>query len=326
PEELARLRAHLPAEARDHRLLDEWAAAQAVDWSKITVPFLSVGSWGTVGLHLRGNVEAFRHAKSRQKWLMLLDADGPGIDRFLTDEGFAVQLRFLDHFLHGKDNGWPAQPAVTYEVREPDGARSTRTSATWPVERTRWTRLHLDATTRTLRPRIPDEPGAATYWPTSDGVVFRTERYDRRVEIAGPLTLQLEVSTRAEDLDLFVSVQVVAADGRSIGPTARGWLRLSHRELDEDASTQWSPVHTHRQPSEVEPGRRYVSHVEIWPTALVIPPGGVVRVSVLGRDPFDVGEWRHDDPDDRPTRSFADWATIHSGPEAGSYLLIPVVA
>lgn len=144
--------------------------------------------------------------------------------------------------------------------------------------------------------------------------------------IVGPLALHVEVSTLADDLDLFASVQVVTAGGRSFGRTAHGWLRLSHRELDENASTPWSPVHTHRQPSEVVSGRRYALDVEIWPTALVVPPGGVLRLTVLGRDPFDVGEWRHDDPDDRPNTSFADWATIHSGSEAGSYLLVPVVA
>ena len=36
---------------------------------RITVPFLSAGNWGGLGLHLRGNVEAFERAASRQKWL-----------------------------------------------------------------------------------------------------------------------------------------------------------------------------------------------------------------------------------------------------------------
>jgi hypothetical protein len=85
-------------------------------------------------------------------------------------------------------------------------------------------------------------------------------------------------------------------------------------------------VHTHRQLSEVVSGWRYPLDVEIWSTALVVPPGGVLRLTVLGRHPFHVGEWQHDDPDDRPNTSFADWATIHSGPDAGSHLLVPVVA
>ena len=92
------------------------AAAQAVDWSKVSVPFLSVGSLGTAGLHLRGNVEAFRHAASTQKWLMLLAARGPGIDRFYGDDGFAVQRRFLDHFLKGIDNGWETTPRVRAKI------------------------------------------------------------------------------------------------------------------------------------------------------------------------------------------------------------------
>ncbi len=324
--ELERSRVDLPAEVRSRQLLDDWMDAQAVDWAKVVVPLLSVGSWGSVGLHLRGNVEAFRRGASPHKWLVLLDAQGPGIDRFFSPHGVGMQRRFFDRFLKAADDGWSAEPPVTYEVHGHDGRRSTRTAATWPIERTRWTRLHLSVTERTMGDGRPPAPGQVTYWPTSDGLTLRSTPFADGAEIVGPMALHLETSTQAPDLDIFATVRVLDADRCATAALARGWLRLSHRELDDEMSTPWAPVHVHRRLSEVVAGRRYAIEVEIWPAALAVPPGGSLALNIVGRDGFDTGEWRHNDPDDRPNRTFAGWATIYSDPEAPSWLLVPVVA
>ena len=86
-----------------HALDDEYHKARSPVWSKITVPFLSAGNWGGQGLHLRGNVEGFARAASRQKWLEL-----HGLEHwthFYTDYGRNLQKRFFDFFLKGDDNG-----------------------------------------------------------------------------------------------------------------------------------------------------------------------------------------------------------------------------
>lgn len=144
------LRAALPALVREHHHLDAWKADFAVDWSKVTVPFLSVGNWSSVGLHLRGNIEAFRHAASPDKWLILLDAPGTGVARFLDDRGLHLQRRFFDHYLKGADNGWPDRQRVSCELTDHDGSITVRQSASWPLAETRWTRLHLDVARRTM--------------------------------------------------------------------------------------------------------------------------------------------------------------------------------
>ncbi|NLG67979.1 MAG: CocE/NonD family hydrolase, partial [Firmicutes bacterium] len=67
--ELALNRVDTFQETRRRELDDEWYRQRSADWSRVTVPFLSAGNWGGHGLHLRGNVEAFVRAASRQKWL-----------------------------------------------------------------------------------------------------------------------------------------------------------------------------------------------------------------------------------------------------------------
>ena len=322
---LERMRVNIPAAARAHPLFDEWSAAQAVDWSRVTVPFLSVGSWGTVGLHLRGNVEAFRHAASTGKWLMLVAAQGAGVDRFYNDQGVAIQRRFFDHYLKGVDNDWPAQPPVTYELREPPGRRTVRSTTAWPPDQTHWMPLHLDVAQRTMNADLPGQPGQVRYWPTSDGVTFHAPPFEGRTEIAGPLALRLQVSTDAADLDIFASLQVLDADGAIAGPpAARGWLRLSHRELDEQASATGSPVLAHRQMSQVVAGERYAVDVEMWPAAFVVPGHGSLLLTIQGIDTADAQLARHNDPDDRASTSFADWTTLYSDEHAPSTLILPV--
>ncbi len=175
----------------------------------------------------------------------------------------------------------------------------------------------------------PEVPGALTradYWPTSAGVTFRSRPFGERTDVVGPLALHLQVSTQAGDLDVFASVRSVDQDGRPVSSTALGWLRLSQRDLDQQASTEWSPVHAHRHACEVHAGEQYALDVEIWPAGLVVPPGGHLLLTIGGSDTFATGEWRHNDSDDRPNATFADWATLYSGPDALSWLLVPVVS
>jgi predicted acyl esterase len=46
------------------------AGAQA-QWDTITVPMLTVGNWSGMGLHLRGNAQAFMRAANKHKKLRI---------------------------------------------------------------------------------------------------------------------------------------------------------------------------------------------------------------------------------------------------------------
>ncbi|WP_370588823.1 CocE/NonD family hydrolase C-terminal non-catalytic domain-containing protein [Pseudonocardia sp. C8] len=81
--------------------------------------------------------------------------------------------------------------------------------------------------------------------------------------------------------------------------------------------------------------------MEIWPTSIVVPAGFRIGVTLSGRDfempgdgPWPVvygieqrgnGVFVHDDPDDRPAGTFDGTTTIHTGPAAGTSILLPVI-
>jgi uncharacterized protein len=346
-EALAAQRADLRRAILSHPLDDPYHRERSPDWSRITVPLLSAGNWGGHGLHLRGNIEGFVRAASREKWLEV--HGGEHWTEFYTDYGRGLQRRFFDHYLKGVPNGWERQPRVLLQIRQVDRF-VPRTEDAWPIPRTRWTRFYLDAASKTLAPQPASRTGAVEYDALGDGATFSTPPLAQDTEITGPAGATLFVSSSTEDADLFAVLRVFDPRGREVDfqgaldphtPVGQGWLRASHRRLDPSLSTEWRPYHSHDRVEPLVPGRVYELVVEIWPTCLVVPRGHRIALTLLGKD-FEragaglqmksfanemrgSGPFLHNDPEDRPAAVFGGRHTIHTGQAHPSSLLLPVI-
>jgi uncharacterized protein len=347
-EALAHNRVDMGADILAHPLDDDYHRPRSPDWSRVTVPLLSAANWGGQGLHPRGNFEAFTRAKSAQKWLEV-----HGIEHwteFYTDYGVALQKKFFGFFLKGTDDGWAAQPPVQLQVRHLDRFVQ-RAENEWPLARTQWTRAYLELNGRTLREAPP--PGVTTlaFDALGDGVTFLAPPLEAETEITGPLAATLFVSSSTADADLFVIVRAFAPDNAEVvfqgaidphTPLAQGWLRASHRKLDETLSLDYRPYHAHDEVQPLTPGEVYRLDVEIWPTCIVLPPGYRLALTVRGKD-YEYpgpsggrlsnfknelrgcGPFLHDDPRDRPPEIFGGTTTLHAGPGRAPSLLLPVI-
>jgi predicted acyl esterase len=345
-EELAAARADFGADIRAHPLDDEYHQARSADWARITVPLLTAANWGGQGLHTRGNFEGFTRAASERKWLEV-----HGLEHwthFYTDYGLDLQKRFFACFLHGDDSGWRDQPAVQLQVRTIEGFFQ-RSEQTWPLARTEWTRHYLWPDTGELA----SEPGSGSvsYRADSEGATFTSPPLDRETEITGPVAARLFVSSSTTDADLFCVLRVFAPDGAEVTfpgaidphtPVAQGWLRLSHRKLDPELSTEYQPYHSHDEIQPLVPGEVYQADVEIWPTSVVVPAGYRIALTVRGRD-YEVrqpdaprlgsfsnemtgcGPFLHNDPGDRPPERIASTQTLWAGGQRQPFLLLPVI-
>ena len=154
----------------EHPLSDDYYRDRIPDWSKITQPMLSAGNWGGGGLHLRGNTDGYVRSASQEKWLEI-----HGLEHwthYYTDYGRGLQRRFFDHFLRGIDNGFDEGPRVLLNVRRADGSFELRREEAWPIPRTRWTKLHLNAVTRRLVGDAPADEAEVSYDPVGAGVSF----------------------------------------------------------------------------------------------------------------------------------------------------------
>ncbi len=347
-EELAGNRCDLGNEILAHPLDDDYHKARSPVWSNVTVPLLSAGNWGGHGLHLRGNVEGFVRAASRQKWLEL-----HGLEHwthFYTDYGRRQQKRFFDYFLKGIDNGWAGEPCVRLQIRRLDGFVE-RMEQEWPIARTRWTKLCLDPADRSLNWTPVAAKGRIEYDAMGDGVTFLSPPLEREMEITGPSTVKLFVSSSTTDADIFVVLRVFSPDGKEFvfqgaidphTPIAQGWLRASHRKLGPKLSAPYRPYHTHDEKLPLRPGEVVELDIEIWPTSIVAPAGCRIGLTVRGKD-YEYpgpsggrlsnfknelrgcGPFLHDDPCDRPSEVFGGKTTLYSDPDRASYLLLPII-
>jgi hypothetical protein len=343
--ELDSNRADFGAEVREHPLIDDYYRERLPDWSKITAPLLSAGNWGGYGLHQRGNTEGYVRSASREKWLEM-----HGLEHwthYYTDYGRELQRRFFDYFLKGEDNGWPDEPRVLLNIRAADGSFSLRTEDDWPIPRTIWTPFYLDAGNGALAREPPLTPQQLTYRSLREAATFSFV-FEEGTEITGPSALKLPLSSTTSDADIFVILRLFDRDENEVTfrgshdpqtSLAHGWLRASHRELDQELSTPYRPFHTNERRDPLVPGELYELEIEIWPTCIVVPPGYRLALTIQGKDyqvtdkPTEVGwftmtgvgPFKHDDPEDRPAEIFDNEVTLYTGGAHDAHLLLPIV-
>jgi uncharacterized protein len=346
-EELRRNRADLGAQIRARPLDGSWYRDRSADWDKVAVPFLSAANWGGQGLHPRGNFEAFTQAAATQKWLEV--HGGEHWTHYYTSYGLDLQRRFFDHFLRGADNGWERTAPVRLNIRHPGERFELRDEQEWPLARTRWTRVYLDAGSMSLRSAPAVGDADVTYEAFGDGADFALAAFAEPTELTGPIAARIFLSSSTDDADLFLVVRVFDPDGEEVTfqgaldpntPIAQGWLRASHRRLDSARSLPYRPYHPHDAEEPLVPGEVVALEVEIWPTCVVVPAGYRLVLSVRGKDyeyqgklsPFaekfyyagrGVGPFTH--VTDRPAGRYGGNVTIHTGQAHPSSLLLPVI-
>jgi uncharacterized protein len=102
-----------------------------------------------------------------------------------------------------------------------------------------------------------------------------------------------------------------------------GWLRASHRELDEEKSTPWQPVLKHARELKIPPGEIVSVDIEILPTSVLFEKGERLRLIVQGSDIyFFPSEWHTDGHLDTVNKGNH---IIHTGGKYESFLLAPVI-
>jgi len=342
-----------------HNSLDSGALrGSQAQWDKIDVPMFSVGNWSGMGLHLRGNTEAFMRAATPHKKLRI--HLGSHVHPFYTEDGRRDQIRFFDYWLKGIDNGVMTEPPVKLAIRKGADAFEWRSEREWPLARTRWTKFYLDLSqapeqragvTGTLAAAKPARMESRSYAVSSLGTMGSTSAASSQVmeggikpgmgtsletpplaadtEITGPLAAVLWVSSSSEDMDLFLTLRNFAPDGSEVMetgqqgspvPVAKGWLRVSHRELDPELSRPYRPYHRHQRRLYLTPEEVVRVEVEIWPTSMVFKKGHRIRLDIQPRDGVGSSHYMHYHADYNTGSN-----TIYAGGDMDSYLLLPVI-
>lgn len=317
---------------RRHPFFDSYWQSKAPALQKITVPAFVVASWSDQGLHTQGTLESFREISSPQKWLLVHGRKK--WETYMRPDMVEKQRSFFDHFLLGKPSDLLSWPPIMLEVRERYYVGEDRAEQEWPLNRTNYTKLFLDATTKSLSNEPPQRAGVTSYDALEGSAAFE-HRFDVDTEITGYAKLRLWVSTSGgNDLDLFIAIYKLDVDGSRVplaffsvfekGPVALGWLRVSHREVDKEKSTPYQPRLLHQRELPIAPGEKVPVDIEVWPSSMLYRAGETLQLIIQGRD-FEYG-----DPSIGPIQGHGPLRnvgehTIYSGGAFDSHLLIPVI-
>ncbi len=322
------------ANMQQHPLHDAYWESKEVDLAAIEAPAFIVASWSDHGLHTRGTLEAYKRMSSPRKWLQVHGQKKWA--NYYHPESVKQQRQFFDHFLKDADDAVGRWPKVRIEVRERANVGVWHDESEWPLLRTQFRKLFLDAHKGTLAEGAVAAPSSLRYDPLADdGRATFDYTFDKDTELTGHMKLRLWAEAEgSDDMDIFVAIQKLDPGGVLVpftfyalyqdGPVALGWLRASHRSLDPARSTPEQPVHPHTREEPLEPGVPVPLEIEIWPSSTLFRAGETLRVTIMGRDIYanavpGLPYCLHQNTRNKGTH------ILHTGGKFDSHLLIPVI-
>lgn len=313
----------LAGEMAWHQTYDEWWKERSPyeQLGDIEVPVLSIGHWGKMGLHLRGNILGYEELDCPKKLVVTGARDVFEAHELFDEIEYHEQelLPFYDHYLKGKKNGYEKRSPVRLYIR---GDEEYREEKEWPLKRAKITPYYLNKSKSGSLTSINDggmsakptaaNAGATSYdypdpqWklgvtvmtpqgpdPIRRVLTFTTPPLEQDMEVTGPIVLELYISSTATDADFIVKLadqMPQSSEDRKAGlqpasvNVSKGWMRASHRQKDEQRSTKHRPFYTHTSPQPIVPGDIYKLDIEVMPCAYVFKAGHRIRLEIANMD------------------------------------------
>ena len=248
-------------------------------YQDIKVPVYTGADWGIFGLHLPAAFRSWLSLNTPKKMVI-----GPPcyIERPVYQPAYE-SLRWFDYWLKGMDTRIMDEPNVRMFISQ---TRRWRTSSDWPLPETRWTPLYLhEGGVLWEHEHFPNE-GCSSFsdspWGRG-GLEFTTPKLVEDTEVIGPIGLTLYGSTTDDEVLWFASLREVFPDGGKHLLT-RGWLRGSHRAIDQARSQPWAPYHPHDHSQPLEPGKIYEFQIGLVPTGQLLKAGTRLELRISCTD------------------------------------------
>jgi predicted acyl esterase len=310
----------------EYPLMNAYWESKIPRFENIRIPAYVTAGWNH--MHLRGSINGFRKIRSPKKWLRVhREFEWPDTYAWWNLEDLK---RFFDRYLKGIRNGWELTSRVRIEVMDAYDCdfQVNRPEKEFPLARTQYTKLYLDASRAALSFSPVADTSRASYDANEGSTTFDI-RFEEDTEITGLIKAHLWVEAEGHDeMDLFLTVQKLDENGELLPtsvlgephPGAWGKLRVSHRALDSDLSTDYQPVQSHRAEEKLKPGEIVPVDAEIYPHSRIWHKGQQLRLQIAGRyireGWFAPMAWAIDNKGDH---------VVHTGGRYDSYLQIPVV-
>jgi uncharacterized protein len=214
--------------------------------TKATAAVWIIGPQTGAVIHQLGSSETFiRSTGAKAKRFDFIDAWFP---HSYDGETVAAHRRYFDYWLKGIDNGTMDDPPVRVQVRTGNASYVELHEQTWPIARTKYTRLYLDASPSAwngdgirkeflrILPAPPATEKSAGYdahlelgnpvpfpkghvggtprWTT--GISFVSDPMSEDMVLAGYMKVGLWVSSTSGNMDVHVSLRVIDEQNREV--------------------------------------------------------------------------------------------------------------
>ncbi|MFO0548108.1 MAG: CocE/NonD family hydrolase [Polyangiaceae bacterium] len=255
---------------------------------RIKTPFVVVQNQGMWNIHQFGAFDLFERAGTPigEKFLIVAERDYE-----LPVLSWQLEaLAFFDHVVKGCDNGYERQSPVRYWL---EGANRFERATSFPPPAARKTRLYLaedealvDAAPATGEQSWTAVPLSAPLPDGMDEVMEQkltfTKSFERRVALAGPVTMSLSFSSNEIDSYVVAALSRIDAGGRR-HLLSLGAMRPTHRRLDPVLSSRVELVVDDSVVEPLVPGKPVTLRFSIVPTATQFQPGEKLELELASR-------------------------------------------
>jgi predicted acyl esterase len=303
---------------QEHRYRDDYWVSKAVGDKarKIDLPVFGCTTWQDDEVGSRAAWTLFGKLDPKRTWMV--GSNGFHGQCVFSKAMTTELIGFFDRFVKGERNGWEKTPhtRIWHEAFDAADAKPgwVTSGGSWPPA-ARASRLYFgkDAALTTKRPAA-DEPADDYVSPsasagTENGIAFgqpgqlwktpatpggaqayTTPALTKDVDLLGPASVNLWLSTTGTDAGLQATVTEVRPDGQEVYVN-RGWLVAAQRRLDEKVSTATMPVQTHVETDQapLEPGKPTLVRILVFPFEQVLRAGSRLRVVI--DTPSQTGGW-----------------------------------
>ncbi len=291
---------------------------------QVDIPLYSVGVWGKRDLHLQGNLDGYALARGDKKLLVINPENVIQAHHIYTTAAFHEEylLPFYDFYLKGIDNGWQENtPDVKYWVY---GRDEYREDTNWPPTAASGAQVYYlnEGSTGSinslndgrLTEAAPQDVSGGTEFSYPDlhwhignvsfgkfgpdaqrfNTTFTTDVLQDDLEVVGHPMLELYVSSTQIDTDIIIKLQeqlpldeesVTAGKQPASVMVSKGWLKASHRAIDESMSAKLDrPIFSHDDVQPLEPGEVYKLEISLTACAHLFKRGNRIRLDLSNAD------------------------------------------
>jgi uncharacterized protein len=254
---------------------------------KIEIPVWLQINWGR-GWTVDGTIELFHTLTGPKK----LDVGPyPPMQSRPWIEEHDKMFRWYDYWLKGIDNGVMDEPAVTVFV---EGSRTQVTGTDWPPKDVEYQPLYFRPRGKLSHEPEPMEPehtapdrffqAPLTVTDKVEVLTWSTAPFTGPTEMIGAGAAHIFAEIDQDDTN-FILRMWDESPNRQRQLITTGYLKASHRELDERA-TEGNPYHPHTRAVPVEPGRIEEYVLRLYPFAVTFLAGHKLVVELSNDEPL----------------------------------------